>query len=520
MKKQLKIFIAVTMVLLLCITSLVGCSTQKQSSETDDTSETEQPDTTITDPDTGIYINGRAILFAEEGNTDLPLLSVEDGITVQVVKSGDEQVTVNEEIVDDSVFLDISAITRDSVIEIEITDGDAVTTHTVNLMPSTFLDYTTKGESTTDGDFYLSTYDLSTNYIFKLNNQGDLIFYKAITKTDADGNEVNTNGLDFRKQYTSSGEVRYTYMPYLEDSFADGDCAGINPGCVVVMNENYDVIDEIYYTDGNGEEILIDPHGFIWIDEGHYILTAYKQEVVDVPEDLGATDNRADLAVLYIEEIKDGEVLWEFSSADYEKFLYESNSITWSASTDRCHDYVHFNSMSIDTDDNLLVSCRHLDSILKISRTDGTLMWQLGGDYDDFGLTDDQLLSYQHSIILTDDGSYMLFDNANTAVANGNAEYSSVIRLTVDEDTMAVTDFTRYQVVDFFSIYMGAIREVDSENSVYLWSVGGNYSTDSTTPPEWSMVEYAETEDGEITYNFCFRFNEGRRRLYCSNKCE
>ena len=59
---------------------------------------------------------------------------------------------------------------------------------------------------------------------------------------------------------------------------ADGDCSGINPGCVVVMDENYEVIDEIYYLDENGDEMLIDPHGFIWIDDGHYIVAAYKQE--------------------------------------------------------------------------------------------------------------------------------------------------------------------------------------------------------------------------------------------------
>lgn len=520
MKKHMKLFVLLLLVSF-GVASLVGC-TKEQTSDADQTSETEQSTEAInTDEvlDPGIYVNGNSITFTDEETIDLDLLSVENGISIQVVTESDETVYINGEEVSDLIYLDVSAITREDVLDIEIVSDEETLSYTVNLMPSTFPDYTTEGESTTDGDFYLSTYDLSTNYIFKLNNQGDLIFYKAITKIDSDGNEVNTNGLDFRKQYTSNGEVRYTYMPYLEDAFADGDCSGINPGCVVVMDENYDVIDEIYYLDENGDEIMIDPHGFIWIDEGHYIVTAYKQQVVDVPEDLGAVDNCADLAVLYIQEVKDGEILWEFSTEDYTQFLYESSAVTWSASTDRCYDYVHFNSMSIDEDDNLLVSCRHLDAILKISRDDGSLMWQLGGDYDDFSLTDEQLFSYQHSIIVTDSGSYMIFDNANTAVGAGNAEYSSVIRLSVDEDTMTVTDFVRYQVVDYFSNYMGAIREIDSENSVYLWSIGGNYSIDSTTPPEWSMVEYTET-DGDVSYNFCFRFDNGTRRLYCSNKCE
>ena len=496
------------LVFTLCSTVFTGCAQVPESA-----SETEQ---TL---EQGVYINGKAINLTESGNIDLPLLSVENGITVQAVTDADETVYVNGDEVSDSLYLDITSITREDVISLEIEKDGEIKSYEINLMPSTFPDYTTEGESATNGDFYLSSYDLSNNYIFKLNNQGELIFYKAITKTDENGNEVSTNGLDFRKQYNSDGEIRYTYMPYLEDAFANGEVSGINPGCVVVMDENYDVIDEIYYIDENGEEIMIDPHGFIWIDDDHYILAAYKQETVEVPEDLGADNNLADLAVLYIEEIQDGEVLWEFCSKDYDQFFYESNSVTWAESMDVCYDYMHFNSMNYDTDGNILVSCRHLDAILKISTEDGSLIWQLGGEYDDFGLTDDQLFSYQHSIILTEGGEYMLFDNADAANWAGEADTSSVIRLRVDEENMTVTDFVRYTVLDYFSIYMGAIRELDAENSVYLWSVGGNYSIDSETPPEWSMIEYTEA-DGNVSYNFSFRFDAGTRRLYCSNKCE
>ncbi len=470
-------------------------------------------------PAPGIYINGHAVTFSEEGNTDLPLLTVEKGITVQAVKAGAEEVSVNGQTVEDSVFLDIQSITSDDVLEFEIKEGDSVTKHTVSLLPSTFPAYTTEGQGATDGNYYLTTYDLENNYIFKLNNSGELIFYKKITRTE-DGNEISTNALDFRKQYTPDGQIRYTYMPYLEGAFADGDCAGINPGGLVIMDENYDVLDTVYYIDENGEDVHIEPHGSIWIDDGHYILAAYKRETVDVPEDLGAQNNTADLAVLYIEEIKDGEVLWEFNSADHDEFLYQCGIVPWQASMQQCYDYVHFNSMSIDKDDNLVVSLRHQHTIIKISRTDGSLIWQLGGNGDEFGLTDEQKFSYQHSIIVTDDGSYMIFDNANTAENNGTADYSSVVRLKVDEQNKTVTEFKRYNVVDFFSNYMGAIREIDSENAVYLWSVGGNYETDTKEPPMWSMVEYTENGDEGIQYNFCFRFDDAPRRLYCANKYE
>lgn len=385
-------------------------------------------------------------------------------------------------------------------MEIAITDGEETVFHTVNLMPSTFGDYTAEGESATAGDYYLSTYDEEINYIFKLDNQENLIFYKA----------TGDNALDFRKEYNSAGEVRYTYLQYLEGAFCG--IAGINPGCVVVMDENYNVIDELYYQTADGEESLIDPHGFLYLDDGHYILTAYDDVVVkDIPEELGAADNSAYLAVLYIQEIQDGEVIWEFSSQDYPEFLSTTTEVDWTNSMSACYDYVHFNSMYIDEDENLLISCRNINSVLKISREDGSLIWTLGGSGDDFGLTEEQIFSKQHSIIVTEDGSYMLFNNANDEVADGSAEFSSIIRLKVDEETMTVTDYVEYST-EFHSNYMGAIRELDGENGIYLWSVGGSYSE----VPEYSMIEYSETEGAY----FKFRFNDGKRRLYCANKCE
>ena len=218
-----------------------GCSSSTDSSET------------AADP--GIYINGNQVDLPEEGGSvDLDLLSVEDGIEITAVKEGREKIFINGKKCRKSVELDVTAITRDETIEVSITEDGETADYTINLMPSAFLDYTTEGESQTDGDYYLTTYDEEVNYIFKLDNQGNLIFYK----------ETGDNALDFRKQYNSDGEVRYTYLQYLEDGFCG--IGGINPGCVVVMDENYTVIDELYYQTSDGEEIMVDPHGlFIWM---------------------------------------------------------------------------------------------------------------------------------------------------------------------------------------------------------------------------------------------------------------
>ncbi|MCD7758008.1 MAG: aryl-sulfate sulfotransferase [Clostridiales bacterium] len=482
--KQKYPFLSLFILITILVAVLSGCASGSQTSG-----------------ETTLYLNGQPLTLTEGEAIDLDLLSVENGITVTASRAGNETITVNGTELEDELYLDITAITRDETIELTISDGDSAGTYTVNLMPSTFGDYTTTGESQTDGDFYLSTYDEDVNYIFKLDNSGNLIFYK----------ETGDNALDFRKVYNSDGEVRYTYLQYLENSFCG--ISGINPGCVVVMDEAYNVIDELYYQTSDGEERMIDPHGFIYLDDGHYILTSYEDVVVeDIPEDLAADGNSAYLAVLYVQEVQDGEVLWEFCSQDYEQFLYATTEVTWAESNDACYDYMHFNSMYIDNDDNLLISCRNINSILKLSRETGELIWILGGTEDEFELTDDQLFSKQHSIIVTEDGSYMIFNNANDQVAAGSADSSSVVRFRVDEDTRTVTEYEKYET-GFYSNYMGAIRELDSDAGIYLWSVGGSYTG---AIPEYSMVEYSET-DGIL---FTFRFDEGYCRLYCANKCE
>lgn len=70
----------------LCFMCLTGCT-----QETANTAKIEQA------LEEGVYINGKAIELTESGSVDLPVLSVENGITVQVVAAEDETVYVNGE---------------------------------------------------------------------------------------------------------------------------------------------------------------------------------------------------------------------------------------------------------------------------------------------------------------------------------------------------------------------------------------------------------------------------------------
>lgn len=114
----------------------------------------------------------------------------------------------------------------------------------------------------------------------------------------------------------------------------------------------------------------------------------------------------------------------------------------------RSIDYIHANSIARDRDDNLVVSCRHLDEIIKIRRSDGSIMWRLGGvgsksraftfinDEHD-GVTG---FSHQHSAVVTRAGTILLFDNGNLKPI----QRSRVVEYAIDTVAMTATRVWSY----------------------------------------------------------------------------
>lgn len=85
--------------------SLTGSADTELTADAELTADTElASDTELTDDielaseadlTASIYLNGRTIDFSEDGSTDLPLLSVENGITLQAEKDDDVTINVN-----------------------------------------------------------------------------------------------------------------------------------------------------------------------------------------------------------------------------------------------------------------------------------------------------------------------------------------------------------------------------------------------------------------------------------------
>jgi hypothetical protein len=129
--------------------------------------------------------------------------------------------------------------------------------------------------------------------------------------------------------------------------------------------------------------------------------------------------------VLQEVDLRTGRVLFEWHSAT--EIDPAESVIDPPTQSGQIYDYVHANSIDVDTDGNLLVSARNTSAVYKISRTTGRLLWRLGGKRSDFAMGDGATFGFQHDVRRRADGSITLFDDESSPGT------SRAIRLHVDE---------------------------------------------------------------------------------------
>ncbi|KNG91124.1 hypothetical protein ANOM_000545 [Aspergillus nomiae NRRL 13137] len=130
-------------------------------------------------------------------------------------------------------------------------------------------------------------------------------------------------------------------------------------------------------------------------------------------------------------DIATGKLVFEWNSLDYLDPADSLNPLGGSASNSglssaQTWDYVHINSVDKDDDGNYLVSSRHFSTIFKINGTDGSIIWQLGGNHSTF--THDFTFGFQHDARWRSQSDSIevisFFDNSG----NGHITFNNVSR--------------------------------------------------------------------------------------------
>lgn len=149
-------------------------------------------------------------------------------------------------------------------------------------------------------------------------------------------------------------------------------------------------------------------------------------------------------------------------------------------------EWTHSNSLMVVDDDHYFLMSKFHDSVLKIERSTGTVVWQMNGLYGDFtgpggsslwnAPGETQLWTHAHMshLWLTPDdpvyeGCMVVFDNGY----HMTPEVSSAVEVCWDEDTMEATEMWRYVEPDGgFTPLMGDVRKLDSTYLIGWANVG------------------------------------------------
>lgn len=218
-------------------------------------------------------------------------------------------------------------------------------------------------------------------------------------------------------------------------------------------------------------------HEVAVLDDGTFLTLS--TEVVDSGlEDLPCdTEQRTDDGFRIIADVvvrfdpDDGRILDEWSFADLLDPAEQPGPVicepvpftTWYPDEPNAGDWTHANSIAVDPAGRLLVSLRHLHSVVALDFGDddemrGQLLWQLGPGLD-FALEGDPAgwQYMQHAPEIDEEGNLILYDNGNLRpgttlpedeTAGEEAPYSRAVIYSVDDESRTVTQLWEHRATD------------------------------------------------------------------------
>lgn len=165
--------------------------------------------------------------------------------------------------------------------------------------------------------------------------------------------------------------------------------AGIGKGDYVLLDSSYQEVTRVRA--GNG--LSGDLHDFVITREDTALLTAYREEPADLSSIGGPQRGRLLNSYLQEVDIASGRVLLQWNAA---RHVGLDESYLAPPTDGQAYDFLHINSIDVDTDGNLIVSGRHTWAVYKIDRQSGRVIWRLNGKLSDFAMGPNARFAWQH----------------------------------------------------------------------------------------------------------------------------
>jgi hypothetical protein len=209
-------------------------------------------------------------------------------------------------------------------------------------------------------------------------------------------------------------------------------------------------------------------HDWAFTSDGHIVLMGRSSRTVDMSQIADGGNPNAEVLDLIIQEFDaDENLIFTWNSADHFSILDANENSPFVDFTETQIDYVHANSIAIDSDTSIIVSSRHMDEITKIDRRTGDIIWRFGGKNNDFTfINDTRAFSHQHSIHRLNNGNILLFDNGNLHTEL----YSSAVEYEIDEVNMTATLIQRIRRnPDIYCNHGSGTQRIHNKNTLIAW---------------------------------------------------
>ena len=269
---------------------------------------------------------------------------------------------------------------------------------------------------------------------------------------------------DSGTQVTNFNVIQFAGQPALAwwEGIVNG---GIGTGDVVVTDRSYREIARVRA--GNGRRA--DLHEFQVTPSGTALLLADAGvPATSAPGGAGLNGQVLDCAVQEI-DLQTGAVLFEWHTADHVSI--DESFIPYSADATAIYDYVHANSIDVDTDGGLLVSARNTSTVYKIDRASGAIVWRLGGKRSDFAMGAGANFSWQHDARRQADGTLTIFDDSTSP------GHSRAIVLRLDEQAETATLVRAFErPTPLFARSQGNLQLLPRGNVLVGWGDAGYVS--------------------------------------------
>lgn len=322
----------------------------------------------------------------------------------------------------------------------------------------------------------------SPGYLFLANLNWNLLSIPALLILRNDGSQVfardlTSNGYDFKPQ--PNGMLTY---------YDDG------PQQFYEMDQTCTVIDSFQAGNGYGT----DPHELRMLPNGHVLLFALDNEIIDMSKVVPGGYTNAEVVGYAIQELDEKKnVVFQWRTFDHFNIADAQNvdlTSTWI-------DYAHCNAIDVDADGNLLLSTRHFDEITKINRETGDIIWRLGGANNQFRFVNDPVrFNYQHAVRRIENGDITLFDNGDFHVP----PYSRAVEYAIDTAQMTATLVWQYRnTPDVLGYAMGYVQRLPNGNTLIGWGAGNPTVTEVS--PFGDKVFEMTFDEGVYSYR-AFRY--------------